>query len=259
MRNEAGWLEPLRRSEDPDRWREQVEADAPIVTRVGPDPTLPVEMCDPSTGRGMQSTSSSSAPFIMARLIDFLELEPGMRVLEIGTGTGYNAAVLAKIAGPGNVFSVEIDPVATSRARISLKSVNSPATVVTGDGEQGHLPGAPYDRLIATASAHTIPYAWVEQTRPGGLILVPLAATAHPEWPLAALRVQADGRTAQGWCVAPSPFMPLRAQHVSPKAVQDAEERWKKAGEPDLVRYGVTVTGEGQAVWLDSPDNPIVS
>ncbi|WP_222838967.1 hypothetical protein, partial [Enterococcus faecium] len=67
VRDEAGWLVPLRRADDPERWREQVEADAPVVTRVEPDPSLPAGICDPETGKGMISTSSSSAPSIMAR------------------------------------------------------------------------------------------------------------------------------------------------------------------------------------------------
>lgn len=256
VRNEVGWLVPLRRSADPERWREQVEADAPIVTRVEPDPALPAEICDPATGKGMISISSSSAPFVMARLIEAMELEPGMRVLEIGTGTGYNAAVLARLVGARNVVSVEIDPVAASLARQALKSVDSPVKVVTRDGEEGYPPRAPYDRIVVTASAHTVPYAWVRQTRLGGLILVPLAPTVHPDWPLAALRVQDDG-TAQGRCVGPSPFMPLRAQGVSPQRVQDTEDRWEAAGRPELARYGVTVAPEGQCVWLDSPANPV--
>ncbi|WP_067793699.1 methyltransferase domain-containing protein [Actinomadura formosensis] len=257
VRNEAGWLVPLRRSDDPEQWRERVEVDGPIVTRAEPDPALPGEVCDPVTGRGMISTSSSSAPFIMARLIEAMELEPGMRVLEIGTGTGYNAAVLARITGAGNVISVEIDPVAASSAREALKTVGLPVKVVTGDGEAGYPPGAPYERIIVTASAHTVPYAWVRQVRPGGLIVVPLAATVHPDWPLAVLKVQDDG-TAQGRCLGPSPFMPLRAQHVSARSVQETEERWAAAGKPEASRFGVTVTPAGQRIWLDSPDNPVV-
>ncbi|MFV2177097.1 protein-L-isoaspartate O-methyltransferase [Actinomadura sp. LOL_016] len=183
-------------------------------------------------------------------------LGPGMRVLEIGTGTGYNAAVLARIVGARNVISVEMDPVAASLAREALASVGLLVEVVTGDGEAGHPPGAPYERIVATASAHTVPYAWVRQVRPGGLIVVPLGPTVHPDWPLAVLRVRDDG-TARGRCVGPAPFMPLRAQHTSAPSLQEAEERWAAAGRPDAARYGVTVTPAGQTVWIDSPDNPV--
>ncbi|MBE1532499.1 rRNA adenine N-6-methyltransferase family protein [Actinomadura algeriensis] len=255
MRDEAGGLVPLHRADDPERWLEQVRADAPIVTRVGRDPALPAEMCDPDTGKGMVSTSSSSAPFIMARLIEALELEPGMRILEIGTGTGYNAAVLARILGGENVVSVEIDAVAAFLAREALKAVGVGGEVVTGDGEGGYPPGAPYERIVATASVQSVPYAWVRQVRPGGLIVVPLAPTVHPDWPLVVLRVLADG-TARGRCVGSAPFMSLRGRHVSPRSVREAEERWVAEGEPEISRYGMTVTPAGQRVWLDRPENP---
>jgi protein-L-isoaspartate O-methyltransferase len=130
--------------------------------------------------------------------------------------------------------------------------------VIVGDGENGHPQGGPYDRIVATASAQTVPLAWVEQVRPGGMILVPWAPTFHPEWPLGRLIVQPGG-IAEGRFVGPSPFMPLRDQRVSPRLMQEAEERWIEAGRPGCGRYGVTVTPEGQFVWLDSPDNPIVS
>ncbi|MEU6037583.1 methyltransferase domain-containing protein [Actinomadura sp. NPDC047616] len=256
VRDEVGWLVPVHRCDDPERWRELVTADAPVVTRVGPDPALPAEVCDPATGKGMTSTSSSSAPFAMARVIEAMEVELGMRVLEIGTGTGYNAAVLARLVGAGNVVSVEIDPAVASQAGEALRSVGSPVRVVVGDGEEGFPPGAPYDRIVVTASVHTVPHAWVRQTRPGGLIVVPLAPVVHPDWPLAVLRVRGDG-TARGRCVGPSPFMPLRAQQVSARSVQEAEERWEAAGRPEPARYGLTVTPEGQRVWLDSPANTI--
>ncbi|TDC64896.1 hypothetical protein E1200_19375 [Actinomadura sp. GC306] len=112
--------------------------------------------------------------------------------------------------------------------------------------------------MIVTASAHTVPYAWGRQPRPGGLIVVPLAPMVHPDWPLAVLRVQDDG-TAQGRCVGSAPFMPLRAQQVSTHSVQAAEARWQAAGKADLARYGLTVTPNGQHTWLDAPPNPLAA
>ncbi len=102
-----------------------------------------------------------------------LRLEPGQRVLEIGAGTGYNAALLEKIAGTeGRVVTVDIDPETAIRARRALKGTR--VKVVTGDGREGHASGAPYDRIIVTASATAIPRAWHEQLVPGGLVEVPL-------------------------------------------------------------------------------------
>lgn len=122
------------------------------------------------TGLGL---SSSSQPGIMAEMLGELQLEPGQRILEIGAGTGYNAALLQHIVGDaGRVTTVDIDPETATRARRALKGTR--VKVVTGDGRDGHAPGAPYDRIIVTASATEIPRAWLEQLVPGGLVEVPL-------------------------------------------------------------------------------------
>jgi protein-L-isoaspartate(D-aspartate) O-methyltransferase len=250
------FLVPLRRSADPDRWRQLVEAEnGAVITKVGPDPIVPAELCDPESGRGMVAASIGSAPRIMTAMINALDLSPGMRVLEIGTGTGYNAAVLAYLLGEHSVISVEIDPEVADNARAALHRAGYRVEVITGDGEAGYPPGAPYDRIIVTAAAHTVPYAWVQQTRPGGVILVPWAPTVHPEPPLARFTVREDG-TADGRFIGPGGFMPLNSQHLPPRVSHETEERWIKAGEPDYGRFGITVTADGQRVWLDSPDNP---
>ncbi|GAA4609424.1 methyltransferase domain-containing protein [Actinoallomurus liliacearum] len=254
--DEQGRLVPITRSDDPELWHRHVAADAPVVTRTAFDPDVPAELCDAAAGRGVEATSSSSAPYIMARMIDALELRRGMRLLEVGTGTGYNAAVLAHLLGAENIVSIEIDPVAAARAGRALEKIGHPVEVIVGNGEKGHPARAPYDRILATASAHTVPYAWVEQVRPGGVIVVPWAPTFHPDWPLCRLVVRPGG-TAEGRFVGPSLFMPLRDQRVRPRVMQQAEERWIAAGRPDCSRYGVTVSPEGQHVWLDTPDNPI--
>ena len=101
-----------------------------------------------------------------------LRLEPGQRVLEIGAGTGYNAALLERIVGPeGQVITVDIDPETAPRRR-ALKG--SGVKVATGDGRNGHAPDAPYDRIIVTASATEVPRAWLEQLVEGGLVEAPL-------------------------------------------------------------------------------------
>lgn len=249
------WLVPLRRWERPAQWRRLVDsADEAIVTKVGFDPTVPAELCDGTTGRGRVATSSSSSPRVMAIMINALEPAPGMKVLEIGTGTGYNAAVLAHLLGAENVTTIEIDPEVAGQARSALDKAGYPVCVIIGDGENGHPPNAPYDRIIATASVHTIPHAWVEQTRPGGMILVPWAPTFHPDWPLARLTVAEDG-TAEGRFIDTAGFMPLRSQHLPPRVSHAAEERWIAAGRPAITRHGITVTPEGQRIWLDTPDN----
>jgi protein-L-isoaspartate(D-aspartate) O-methyltransferase len=120
-------------------------------------------------------TSSSSQPSIMAAMLERLGLHPGHRVLEIGTGTGYNAALLAALVGPaGTVVSVEVDPETAARARTALQGSGSRVQVVVGDGRGGWPQAAPYDRMIVTASSAGVPRAWFDQLRPGGRLVLPL-------------------------------------------------------------------------------------
>ncbi len=106
-------------------------------------------------------------------MLDMLDLHAGHRVLEIGTGTGWNAALLAHRLGAGRVVSVEVDPVLAARAEACLRGVGLDARVVRGDGAEGCADGGLYDRVIATCSVRAVPPAWIAQTRPGGVILVP--------------------------------------------------------------------------------------
>jgi protein-L-isoaspartate(D-aspartate) O-methyltransferase len=120
--------------------------------------------------------SSSSQPAIMARMLDQLDVRPGQRVLEIGTGSGYNAAVLGHLVGEtGAVVSVDIDAdlVTDARERLAACGV-SQVTVGCGDGGLGWSEHAPYDRIIATIGAWDIAPAWVAQLAPGGRLVVPL-------------------------------------------------------------------------------------
>lgn len=212
------------------------------------DPAVPEELRDAATGRGVNAVSSSSAPHIVREMLELLRPAPGTRVLEIGTGTGWNAALIAEITRPHRVTSVEIAPDLAERARRNLRRAGHVVDVVTGDGEAGD---APYDRVIATAAVNALP-----QTRPGGLIVAPWGPVFHPDCPIARLEVRADG-TAEGRFHVPGWFMPLRDQQSPPSAFDGAEERWEAAGRPDVGRYGVTVTPEGQRVWLDRPENRV--
>jgi protein-L-isoaspartate(D-aspartate) O-methyltransferase len=124
------------------------------------------------------SVSSASAPDVMAVMLEQLAVEPGQRVLEIGTGTGYNAALLAELVGPdGEVVSVEIDEDLVLAAREHLRTAGyARVQVVLGDGALGYAPAAPFDRLILTVGAGDIAPAWRDQLRnPGGRLVLPLA------------------------------------------------------------------------------------
>jgi protein-L-isoaspartate(D-aspartate) O-methyltransferase len=120
--------------------------------------------------------SCASVPSVVAMMLDQLDVRPGDRVLEIGAGTGYNAALLAHLTGPsGQVISVDIDQEVTEQARRALDATGYGHVVVaTRDGALGDAEHAPYDRIIATVGAWDLPPAWWAQLVPGGRLVVPL-------------------------------------------------------------------------------------
>ena len=122
-----------------------------------------------------QWTSASSQPAIMAIMLEQLALQPGQRVLEIGTGSGFNAALIASVVGPGGkVVTTDIQPdlVEHARERLDIAGYDWVQTVI-GDGGYGYLEGAPYDRIILTVASDVITPPWREQLAPGGILVLP--------------------------------------------------------------------------------------
>ena len=123
--------------------------------------------------------SSSSAPAIMALMLEDLDIHPDHRVLEIGAGTGYNAALLKGLVGPrGRVISLDIETSFVRRAKRALVAGGYSCRVVVGDGREGWVVGAPYDRIIVTAASDHVPRAWRDQLVDGGLVQLPLRLTS---------------------------------------------------------------------------------
>jgi protein-L-isoaspartate(D-aspartate) O-methyltransferase len=122
------------------------------------------------------SLSCASVPGLVAAMLDQLDIRPGDRILEIGAGTGYNAALLAHLTGPsGQVTTLDIDNEITMRARQTLETTGyRQVTVITRDGALGAAEHAPYDRIIVTAGAWDLPSAWREQLAPAGRLVAPL-------------------------------------------------------------------------------------
>ena len=120
--------------------------------------------------------SSSTQPRMMAIMIEQLGLEPGSRVLEIGAGTGYNAAILDHIVGEsGSVISVDIDQDIVDEAAGNLsKTGYGNVKCICGDGFEGFPAGQPYDRIMVTVGAYDISPHWVDQLKDGGIMVVPL-------------------------------------------------------------------------------------
>jgi protein-L-isoaspartate O-methyltransferase len=201
-------LVPLCRAEEPDEWLRRVYGPGHVVTQVDDgSPPGPGE-------RGRVVTSSASRPDIVALMLDAGRVEPGMRVLEIGTGTGYTAALLAHRLGPQNVTTIEVDPSLAEHARTALAGAGyGEVTVITGDGARGHRGGAPFDRVLSTVAAHRVPLEWVAQTRPGGLVLTPWGTAFEPAG-LLSLTVGEDGAATGRLVDTTISFMALRAQRI---------------------------------------------
>lgn len=126
-----------------------------------------------------QWISSSSQPAIMAIMLEQLDLEPGQKVLEIGAGTGYNAALMAHIVGEtGQVVTVDIDDDLVEAAEAHLLGAGfDQVQVVCADGGYGYKDAAPFDRIILTVGASEIAPVWWEQLKPKGRIVLPLMLT----------------------------------------------------------------------------------
>jgi len=132
-----------------------------------------------------------SAPHMVAIMTDLLDLSPGDRALEIGTGCGYHAAVTAEVVGPENVYSVEYGAALAERARETLAELGyGKVSVRHGDGREGWPEHAPYDAAYFTCAVPSVPDAVVEQVRDGGVVLAPVGTERQR---LELLRKTADG------------------------------------------------------------------
>lgn len=118
--------------------------------------------------------STISEPIFVLRMLDMLRLEPGHRVFELGAGSGWNAALMGSIVGPGgHVFSLEIIPELAQRASKTIKTLGiETVSIIEADGGDGYAPGAPYDRATFTAGTYDLPRAFHEQIKQDGLLLV---------------------------------------------------------------------------------------
>ncbi|MYC34555.1 MAG: methyltransferase domain-containing protein [Chloroflexi bacterium] len=152
--------------------------------------------------------SSSTQPTMMAIMIEQLCLEPGNRVLEIGAGSGYNAAIMAHIVGDtGNVVTVDIDQDIVDEAAANLSQTGfHNVTCVCGDGFEGVPTKQPYDRIIVTVGAYDVSPHWVNQLKDGGILVVPL-------WFRGAnlsVALRKQGSEITGLSASPCTFIPIR-------------------------------------------------
>lgn len=196
----------------PAEWAELAYSDQSLVTQL--DGALTPDRAT-GTVTGFP-TSSSTAPATVVGMLEALEVRDGHRVLEIGTGTGYSTALLCHRLGEDSVTTVEADPDLARRADEALEGAGYSTWTVADDGLLGHPARAPYDRTIATCAVRRIPYAWLRQTTPGGIVLATVGSWAYGTG-LAKVVVAEDG-TAEGRITGPSSFMPAREQAAAPLA-----------------------------------------
>ncbi len=153
---------------------------------------------------GIACGQTISQPYIVALMTQALALRGDERVLEIGTGSGYQTAVLAELAG--EVVSIERYEALSRQAAARLEELGyDRVTLVVADGTLGWPAGAPYDRILAAAAAGTVPRALIEQLAPGGILVIPLGTRDHQT--LQAIHKVGDGLRVES--LSPCRFVPL--------------------------------------------------
>ena len=152
------------------------------------------------------SGQTISQPYIVALMTDLLDLEQGMRVLEIGTGSGYQAAVLAEAGA--KVWSVETVAALAERAQKNLARAGYDAVHIRhGDGFEGWPEKAPFDAVIVTAAPERIPENLIDQLRPGGRMVIPVGPRSGPQMLHVGQKNEAGCFTSEG--VLPVAFVPM--------------------------------------------------
>jgi methyltransferase of ATP-grasp peptide maturase system len=241
-RGRPGW----RLVEADEEWLDGVYADDALVTQMnGNDDALraarrgqTVEGCP---------TSSSSAPSLMAAMLHALDVTEGMTVLEVGTGSGYNAALLAQRLGDDRVTTIEVDPAVAQRARIALAAAGCCPTVATGDGAAGYPSRARYDRMIATVAFPWVPLAHLEQTHAGALILIPLSFAGRGGL-MALLRRDESGGASGRFLAQYGGFMAVRS--VPEPAAPTIRPRLLDAARPTEVPPAALTDAHPAAFYL---------
>lgn len=203
--------------EDRATWLEAVYSNQTLVTKVQPVPLSHVFR--PATR--LVNASSSTLPSLILRMLEDLDVRDGHRVLEIGTGSGYNCALLCQRLGSECVTSVDIDPELVDLAVERLGANGYTPTLAVADGAEGYPANAPYDRIISTCAVRTIPAAWLRQAAPGAVILTDVHGNIGGT--LVRLTMDSAGTATGRFVPYWAAFMPMR------RAVEPEEEdrrRW---------------------------------
>jgi protein-L-isoaspartate(D-aspartate) O-methyltransferase len=170
-------------------------------------------------GEGGVAVSSSSQPSLMAQMLEDLRLQRDLRVLEIGAGTGYNAALLAHVVG--SVVSLDVDAEVLADAQRHLEALpDRDVLLYHGDGREGYPAAAPFDRIQVTAATPDLEPAWLEQLAPDGLVMAPLDVAPGLSFLVCgtARRGVFDGRLTRA-----AYFLPLRDEAASGRAAGSSD------------------------------------
>jgi methyltransferase of ATP-grasp peptide maturase system len=211
-----------------------------------------IDWADPKPISNAAPTSSSTLPSLVVRMLEDLDVQDGMNVLEIGTGTGYSTALMCHRLGSESVTSIETDEGVARRAGHALAESGHSPHLLVGDGRAGHPDRAPYDRLIATCGFRSIPPAWLEQVPPGGVILTTLRGWMRS---LGLVKLIVTGDSASGWFSEDDPSFMIARQQDAPESLgmipgpDDGTVR-KAARGPEVL----TSSGSAFMVQLAAPD-----
>ncbi|MFF4348866.1 methyltransferase domain-containing protein [Streptomyces sp. NPDC001530] len=197
-------------------------------------------------------TSSSSEPALMLDMLDALDAREGDTVFELGTGTGYNAALLSHRLGDDSVTSVDVDPVLVEAAVHRLEEAGYRPFVTSGDGARGWPQRAPYSRIIATAALRALPAAFLAQAATGAVIVAPIG------YGVLRATVTAPGHATGRFLPTPAHFMPRRTPTVAPafdalRSVEPTDTKVAAGNVLDRLRFplSIALAGHNSCSWRD--------
>ncbi|MEV6266704.1 methyltransferase domain-containing protein [Kribbella sp. NPDC051936] len=276
------WWEPIPdsypfawglRTPQPNQQWAEIYADETLVTRVGSLHADAADLSDRPTGL---PTSSSTLPGLIVRMLHLLDPDEQNRVLDVGTGSGYSAALLARRLGDTQVTSIDVDAYLVDVARERLADFGRTPHLEIADAT-GSLPDTDYGRIIATVSVRPIPRAWLDALRPGGKIVTTITGTSL----LINAEKHADGVVRGRVQPDPATFMrtrrdtdyPARLDHVYDDArdqpgtdtrpvagrLPDLWEDWElrclyELDTPDIENRSATREDGTQLLWLLAAD-----
>ncbi len=197
--------------------------------------------------------STISQPSFVIRSLDMLQLRPGQKVFELGTGSGWNAALIAHLVGPeGHVYSVELIPELAGRAKAALSATGvENVTVIVGDGGDGYALGAPYDRATFTAGTYDLPHQFYDQMKDDGLLLVGIKSEGGGDNLFILRKRQGHFESVEAM---PCGWVQMRGKYqidsANPKPIEELPE-WNGLQNREVSRipYWWSVKGREHFVW----------